>query len=132
MWEGALPRVQSAQAPAQVWTRAMLALETESPWKKSTLPLQKGLSFVTTGPRSMETDTPIHRAAAHAEGLGLMKLERLTKKTPPDFLLTTSLRLETAKMSQARERGIPVVLIEDLNQANAAEGSVEAWLAADV
>lgn len=79
----------------------------------------------------MKTDTPILRAAAHAERLGLTRRERLTKKTPPDFLLSTSLRLETAKMSQARERGIPVVLIEDLNQANAAEGSVDAWLAAD-
>lgn len=79
----------------------------------------------------MQTETPILRAAAHAEGLGLTKLERLTKKTPPDFLLSTSLRLQTAKMSQARERGIPIVLIEDLNQANAAGGSVEAWLAAD-
>ncbi len=125
------PSVQSAQAPARVWTRAMLALETESSWKKSTLPIRKGLSFVTTGPRSMQTETPILRAAAHAEGLGLTKLERLTKKTPPDFLLSTSLRLQTAKMSQARERGIPIVLIEDLNQANAAGGSVEAWLAAD-
>ena len=34
-------------------------------------------------------------------------------------------------MSQARERRIPIVLIEDLNQVTAAEGSVEAWLAAD-
>ena len=124
-------RLQSAKPPAQVWTRAMLALESESSWTQSTLPLQKGLSFVPTGPRSMQTDTPILRAAAHAERLGLTKRERLTKKTPPDFLLSTSLSLDTAKMSQARERRIPIVLIEDLNQVTAAEGSVEAWLAAD-
>ena len=124
-------RLQSAKPPAPVWTRAMLALESASSWTQSTLPLQKGLSFVPTGPRSMQTDTPILRAAAHAERLGLTKRERLTKKTPPDFLLSTSLSLDTAKMSQARERRIPIVLIEDLNQVTAAEGSVEAWLAAD-
>lgn len=125
------PQLQSVKAPVQVWTRSMLAMESESSWEKSTLPLRKGLCFVTTGPRSMQEDTPIIRAAAHAEGLGLMKLERLTKKNPPDFLLSTSLSLDTAKMSQARERRIPIVLIEDLNRFAVPEGSVEAWLFAD-
>ena len=39
--------------------------------------------------------------------------------------------LEGRRNAQARERRIPIVLIEDLNQVTAAEGSVEAWLAAD-
>ena len=34
-------------------------------------------------------------------------------------------------MRKARERRIPVVLIEDLNEVTAADGCVEAWLAAD-
>ena len=109
----------------------MLAQELESSWIKSTLPLKPGLSFATTSPPSMKTETPIRRAAAHAERLGLTKLERITKKNPPDFLLSTSLKLETAKMSQARERRIPIVLVETFDQATSAEECVEAWLAAD-
>ena len=57
--------------------------------------------------------------------------ERLTRQTPPDFLLSTSLSLDTTRMRKARERRIPVVLIEDLNEVTAADGCVEAWLAAD-
>ncbi len=89
------------------------------------------MCFVSTGPRSRQLDTPIHRASAHAENLGLRKLERITKKAPPDFLLATSLKLESTKMTQARDRGIPILLIEKLNQVRAAEGCLEAWLAAD-
>ena len=125
------PRLQASQASGQVWTRAMLAQESESSWSKSTLLLKPGLSFATTSPPSMKTETPIRRAAAHAERLGLTKLERITKKNPPDFVLATSLSLETTKMAQARDRGIPVVLIEPLNQARSANGVVEAWLAAE-
>ena len=109
----------------------MLAQESESSWLKSTLLLKPGLSFATTSPPSMKTETPIRRAAAHAERLGLTKLERITKKNPPDFVLATSLSLETTKMAQARDRGIPVVLIEPLNQARSAQEVVEAWLAAE-
>ena len=81
--------------------------------------------------RSRNSELPIRRTAAHAERLGLTKRERLTKKTPPDFLLSTSLSLDTTRMRKARERHIPIVLIADLNQVTAADGCVEAWLAAD-
>ena len=123
----------SFEAPAQVWTRGMLASLPELGWERVTLMLMPGQVFCTTGPATRKPDTPIHRAQAHAEQLGLqyVKVSSLGKKSPPDFLLSTSLELENTKMKQARERRIPVVLIDQIHQLTALEHSVVAWLSSD-
>ena len=80
-----------------------------------------------------KTDTPIRRAQAHAQNLGLqyVKVNSFSKKSPPDFLLSTSLELENTKMRQARERRIPIVLIDQVHQLNELGHSVVAWLSSD-
>ena len=123
----------SLKAPAQVWTRGMLASLPEMGWVRENLMLKRGQIFCTTGPATRKTDTPIRRAQAHAENLGLqyVKVNSLSKKSPPDFLLSTSLELENIKMRQARERRIPIVLIEQVHQLNTLERPVVAWLSLD-
>ena len=61
-----------------------------------------------------------------------VKVSSLSNKSPPDFLLSTSLELENTKMKKARERRIPIVLIDQIHQLTALEHSVVAWLSSDV
>ena len=121
------------EAPAQVWTRAMLASLPEMGWERVTLMLKPGQIFSTTGPATRKTDTPIRRAQAHAEKLALryIKVNSFSKKSPPDFLLSTSLELESKKMDQARERRIPIVLTDQIHQLTTLENPVVAWLSSD-
>jgi len=123
----------SLKAPAQVWTRGMLASLPEMGWVRENLMLKRGQIFCTTGPATRKTDTPIRRAQAHAENLGLqyVKANSLSKKSPPDFLLSTSLELENTKMRQARERRIPILLIEQVHKLTTLERPVVAWLSSD-
>ena len=120
----------SLKAPVQVLTRGMLASLPEMGWVRESLILNPGQIFCTTGPASRKTDTPIRRAQAHPEKLGLqyVKVNSFSKKSPPDFLLSTSLELENTKMRQARERRIPIVLIEQVHQLETLERPIVAWL----
>lgn len=100
-----------------------------SPWEPIDLQLQAGQMFHATGPQAVGKDTMIRRGEAHASSLGLTyrKVDKIGVKSVPAFLLSTSLDLQNSKMAAARERQIPVVLCEDLMQAQA--GSiVRAWV----
>jgi len=123
----------SLKAPVQVWTRGMLASLPEMSWERESLMLKSGQIFCTTGPATRKKDTPIRRAQAHAEKLGLqyVKVNSLSKKSPPDFLLSTSLELENTKMGQARERRIPIVLIDQIHQLTTLDRPVVAWLSSE-
>ena len=120
----------SLERPVQVWTRGMLASLPEMGWQRESLILKSGQIFCTTGPATRKTDTPIRRAQAHAEKLGLqyVKVNSLSKKSPPVFLLSTRLEFENTKMKQARERRIPIVLIDQVHQLTTLERPVVAWL----
>lgn len=98
-------------------------------WKPIDLTLEAGQLFYTTGPRSMANDTEIKRAEAHATSLGLAyrKVNKISLKSPPVFLLSTSLELTNAKMDAARERKIPVVLCRDLMRARSGD-MLRAWV----
>ncbi|WP_216912528.1 3'-5' exonuclease [Synechococcus sp. CCAP 1479/13] len=117
-------------ASAQALTRGMIQSLPEASWDCILLQLKPGLIFATTGPRSTSVDTPIRRSKAHAKALGLqgIKVNSFSKKDPPDFLLSTSLDLVNTKMMQARERGIPIVLIEEINKLRCLDLPVEAWI----
>lgn len=100
-----------------------------SGWRPMELQLEVGQLFYTTGPQSMAKNTEISRAEAHGIRLGLTyrKVSRISLKSPPVFLLSTSLELQTGKMASARERQIPVVLCRDLMQVRQG-GMVRAWV----
>lgn len=85
-------------------------------WISHSLDLKRGLEFMATGPKSKGVDTEIRRGEAHGEQLGLhyKKRNNIPKRTPPAFLLSTSLRLATGKMREAREQGLAVVTVADL------------------
>lgn len=85
-------------------------------WISHSLDLKPGLEFMATGPKSKGVDTEIRRGEAHGEQLGLhyKKRNNIPKRTPPAFLLSTSLRLATGKMREAREQGLAVVTVADL------------------
>lgn len=85
-------------------------------WVSHSLDLKPGLHFMATGPKSTGVDTEIRRGEAHGEQLGLHynKRNNIPKRTPPAFLLSTSLRLATSKMREAREQGLAVVTVADL------------------
>ena len=116
--------------PCRPITRAMAAdTRPRSGWRPMELQLEVGQLFYTTGPQSMAKNTEISRAEAHGIRLGLTyrKVSRISLKSPPVFLLSTSLELQTSKMDSARERQIPVVLCRDLMQVR--QGSmVRAWV----
>lgn len=120
----------SLDRPIQACTRAMVKSLPQIGWERFNLSLRSGQIFSTTGPATRKADTPIRRAQAYAESLGLryIKVNTFSKKSPPDFLLSTSLELENTKMKQARERRIPVVLIEEINQLPDLERPVLAWI----
>ena len=119
--------------PFQHLARSMLSSLPETGWERIALLLKPGQVFSTTGPATRKKDTPIRRAQAHAEKLGLqyVKVNSFSKKSPPDFLLSTSLELENTKMTQARERRIPIVLIDQVHQLTTLEHSVTAWLSSE-
>ena len=121
------------EAPVKVWTRGMLSSLPDMGWERKKVMLKAGQIFCTTGPATRKKDTPIRRAQAHAEQLGLqyVKVNSFSKKSPPDFLLSTSLELENTKMRQARERRIPIVLIDQVHQLNELGHSVVVWLSSD-
>lgn len=103
-------RAQDQQPqPAQPKTRT-------GEWVIHSLDLKPGLEFMATGPKSKGVDTEIRRGEAHGEQLGLhyKKRNNIPKRTPPAFLLSTSLRLATCKMREAREQGLAVVTVADL------------------
>ena len=85
-------------------------------WQEANLELQPGMMFIATGPKSTARNTEIHRAEAHAENLGLIyrKCNTIPKRERPAFLLSTSLDINTSKMKQAKEQGVPVVLASQL------------------
>lgn len=119
--------------PARVLTRA-LAVGSEgsggsSAWTSVPIRLDRGMLFFTTGPKSTRTDTEIKRAEAHAIRLGLTyrKVNSIPKSNPPDFLLSTSLMLDTRKMREARDQGIPVILCRDMMRAGIGS-SVNGWV----
>jgi len=136
-----IPHVQPAQQsvavdkntllarPAQNYTRAMARREpAHSGWTAVRWTLEGNQTFATTGPASMRTDTEIKQAEQYASGLGLTyrKVSTLPKRNPPDFLISTNLKLRTRKMEDAMDRGLPVLLTRDI--AAAALGStVTAW-----
>ena len=84
--------------------------------------------LITTGPASTKTNTEIKRADAYGIRLGLeyCKVNAIPKRNPPAFVLSTSLTLDTRKMTEAREQGLPVVLCSDFLQARIGS-SVRAW-----
>jgi hypothetical protein len=85
-------------------------------WQEANLELQPGMMFIATGPKSTARKTEIRRAEAHAENLGLIyrKCNTIPKRERPAFLLSTSLDINTSKMKQAKEQGVPVVLASEL------------------
>ncbi|MFM7313558.1 MAG: exonuclease domain-containing protein [Cyanobium sp.] len=116
--------------PCAPVTRAMAASNRPpSGWIPMELQLEVGQLFYTTGPQSMAKDTEVKRAEAHGIHLGLTyrKVNKIPVNSPPAFLLSTSLELQTSKMASARERQIPVVLCRDLMRARS-EAIVRAWV----
>lgn len=118
------------QAPVRSWTRKIVSSNTETSWVTTDFQLKLGMVFATTGPKSQQVDTPIRRAQAHAEALGLryIKVNKFAKNSPPDFLLSTSIDLVNAKMREAREMRIPIVLAHNINNHKSLESPIETWL----
>ena len=125
------------EQPARTLTRAMAtapvtataaAVRPSSGWSAVTIQLEAGQPFITTGPASTKTNTEIKRAEAYGIRLGLeyCKVNAIPKRNPPAFVLSTSLTLDTRKMTEAREQGLPVVLCSDFLQARIGS-SVRAW-----
>ena len=116
--------------PTRSVTRGMAtsAKGPASGWTATSLQLEAGQVFITTGPPSMKTDTDIKRAEAHGIRIGLQyrKAASIPKRQPPDFLLSSSLTLSNRKMADAKELQLPVVLCSDFVQARCG-GSVRAW-----
>lgn len=116
--------------PCRPYTRAMAAAQPKpAQWSAIALPLQRGQTFITTGPASTRPDTEVKRGERHGIALGLIyrKVNAIPKQNPPAFLLATSLTLTTRKLLEARERQLPVVLCSDFLQAHC-ERTVRAWL----
>jgi DNA polymerase-3 subunit epsilon len=116
--------------PMRTLTRAMAAAKkAASGWTATTLELEAGQLFITTGPASTKPDTEIKRAEAHGLQIGLQyrKVNAIPKREPPAFLLSTSLTLSNRKMADAQELQVPVVLCRDFMQARCG-GSVQAWI----
>lgn len=115
--------------PARTLTRKMVVtISAPSGWTAVSIPLEPGQLFITTGPASTKPDTEIKRAEAHGIRLGLdyRKVNSISKRNPPNFLLSTSLTLANRKMADARELQVPVVLCRDFMQARCGT-SVRAW-----
>lgn len=115
--------------PARTLTRNMVAARgAPAGWTAVSLPLEAGQPFITTGPASTKPDTEIKRAEAHGIRLGLeyRKVNAIPKRNPPAFLLSTSLTLANRKMTEARERQIPIVLCIDFINARTGN-TVRAW-----
>lgn len=126
----AVQRNGLVEQPCRIHTRAMAAnAKPPKGWHAIALQLEAGQMFVTTGPKSVSADTEIKRAEAHGINLGLAyhKTNAIPKRTPPAFLLSTSLNLDTRKMREARAQGIPVVLCRDFLQARD-QAPVRAWI----
>ena len=118
------------QVPVRPWTRKIVSSNTGTSWVTTNFKLEPGMIFATTGEKSQQVDTPIRRAQAHAETFGLkyIKVNKFAKNSPPDFLLSTGLKLVNTKMREARERRIPIVLSHNINTLKNLETPIEAWL----
>jgi len=114
--------------PCAPLTRAMVPAPVQQ-WQPVWIELKPELRFVSTGPPSMKANTAIKQAEAYGIGLGLSyrKVSAIAKRQPPDFLLSTSLTLETRKMREAREQQVPVVLCRDLQKAQIGS-RIQAWV----
>lgn len=116
--------------PCRPLTRAIAAGNGQRKgWTSTELQLEAGQIFHATAPKLTAKDTEIRRAEAHGISLGLVyrKVNKISLKSPPLFLLSTSLDLPSSKMATARERQIPVVLARDLMHVRQGE-MVRAWL----
>ncbi len=119
-------------SPASTLTRSMVAFpQPKSSWQSMQLVLERDQTFASSGPSGLQyakADTPIKRGRNALVELGLTykKVNAISKSDPPDFLLTTSLELDNTKMSNARTRGLPVVLLSDVRAARLGS-TVRAW-----
>jgi DNA polymerase III epsilon subunit-like protein len=116
-------------APAPTLTRAMVASpQTRSAWEPIQWMLERDQTFAASGPQSTKANSPIRRGRDALVQLGLIykKVNAIPKRNPPDFLLTTSLELDSTKMRDARAIGLPVVLLSDITTARVGS-SLRAW-----
>ena len=128
----AFPRERSLDRAVAAAPAASEPATVSKGWRSIALTLSNGDSFMATGPQSMSKNTVIKRGEAHGMAIGLRyrKATAIPKRTPPRFLLSSSLGLNNRKMEEARSRGLPVVLVGDLMRCQAV-GSVQAhqWVA---
>lgn len=116
--------------PCSPITRSMATgKDGQTGWKPIDLRLEAGQIFHATAPKSTSRNTEISRAEAHGISLGLTyrKVSQISLKSPPLFLLSTSLDLPSKKMATARERQIPVVLCRELMLARSG-AIIRAWV----
>jgi len=93
---------------------AVLATMAPEGWSRRAVPLKAGAEFI-------KTDVSEASAEALATRLGLVyrKAQKVPVRRSPAFLIAEDLRSTNTKMREAKQRGLPVLLLRDLASVTA-------------